>query len=174
MLFILLNYILFFNNSYNNYYFYKRMLACLFKNVNTPTFNLNSNMRRFRIIAGGRSNHRGKRTKFRGGHARRSCPDIEDQQEDESTDTWRRQSSPFLYHQSTYSNPDRPISRARSFASRKSRESSTTQSRVSRKYIFLSTFINLKFLNIIYLCYIICVDYKVKYFFSYMHALQFM
>lgn len=115
-------------------------LACLFENFNTSMFNLNLNTRRFRIIAGGRSNHRGKRTKFRGGHARRSCPDIEDQQEDESIDTRCRQGSPFLYNQSTYSNPDRPISRTRSFASRKPRESSTAQSRVSRRNIFFINF----------------------------------
>jgi len=82
------------------------------------------------MIAGGRSDHRSEWTEFRGGDARRGCSNTEDQQENESADTRCRQSAPFVYHQSAYSDSDRPICRARSLTPGKPRESSSTQSYV--------------------------------------------
>lgn len=101
---------------------------------NYPIRDSSCNMRRRRMITGWRSNHWSEWSELRRGDTRWGCSDTEDQQEDEPADTRRRQSTPFVYHQPAYSDSDRPISRARSLTSRKSRESSATESRVSYKF----------------------------------------
>lgn len=91
--------------------------------------------RRSKMIAGRRSDHRGERAELRGGDARRGGSVPQDKQEDEPADTRRWQGAPFVYHQPAHSDPTFPISRARSSTPGEPWESSSTQSRVSGKYL---------------------------------------